>query len=427
MKADVLGIYGQNGSGKTTFINVLGILKRLLSGAPIKEPLEDCISKGFDEAELTFKFSVEDDQSHKFLVRYCAQMGLDYMNESVKASVLQDGTWSRMNEILVSNSADSKAVVTPDTKKAELFGKDSQLLDELRITKMLCAKEHRSFLFSKETLDLLSKGPDRTLWYPMFKALHEFGIFDLFVITNRDLGLISLDAGLPFNFRTNTASGQFALPLDRPITLPSKVYDVAQQVIGTVNVVLHEIIPGMEISLFNLGTELMENGESGIRMQLVRTATNSATHEAIQLPLKYESEGIKKIISILHLYICAYNSSNITLAVDELDSGIYEYLLGELLQIMQHSGLGQLIFTSHNLRPLEMLDSTSILFTTTNPENRYIRASNVKPSNNLRLRYFRDITLGSDGEELYQETNSIEIAHAMRKAGVPVRDAAEEA
>lgn len=426
MKADVLGIYGQNGSGKTTFINVLGILKRLLSGAPIKEPLEDCISKGFDEAELTFKFSVEDDQSHKFLVRYCAQMGLDCLNESVKASVFQDGIWSRMNEILVSDSTDSKAVVTPDTKKAELFGKDSQLLDELRITKMLCAKEHRSFLFSKETLDLLSKGPDNTPWYPMFKALQHFGIFDLFVITNRDLGLISLDAGLPFNFRTNTASGQFALPLDRPITLPSKVYDVAQQVIGTVNVVLHEIIPGMEISLFNLGTELMENGESGIRMQLVRTATNSATHEAIQLPLKYESEGIKKIISILHLFICAYNSSNITLAVDELDSGIYEYLLGELLQIMQRSGLGQLIFTSHNLRPLEMLDSTSILFTTTNPENRYVRASNVKPSNNLRLRYFRDITLGSDGEELYQETNSIEIAHAMRKASVPNRGAAEE-
>ena len=92
---------------------------------------------------------------------------------------------------------------------------------------------------------------------------------------------------------------------------------------------------------------------------------------------------------------------------------------------MQKSGLGQLIFTSHNLRPLEMLNSSSIIFTTTNPESRYVRASNIKPSNNLRLRYIRDITLGSDGEELYQETNSIEIAHAMRKMGIPSLDRAE--
>ena len=427
MKSDVLGIYGQNGSGKTTFINVLEILRCLLSGVPIKEPLEDCISKGFDEAELTFKFSVEDTQDQKFLVHYSAQMGLNYLNESIKASVFRDNGWTHLSDIMVSNSTDLKYVITPETKKKELFGKDSQISDELRVTKMLCAKEHRSFIFSNETIELLHRGSGDTLWYHMFTALHDFGLANLFVITNRNLGLISLDVGLPFNFRTDTAAGRIDLPLDQPITLPLKVYKVANQVIETINIVLHEIIPGTEIALFVLGREIVENGEPGIRVQLVRTTRNPETNESIQLPLKYESEGIKKIISILHLFICVYNSPNITLAIDELDSGIYEYLLGELLQIMQHSGLGQLIFTSHNLRPLEMLDSSSILFTTTNPENRYVRASKIKPSNNLRLRYFHDITLGTNGEELYQETNSIEIAHAMRKVGTLGRDAAEEA
>ena len=37
--------------------------------------------------------------------------------------------------------------------------------------------------------------------------------------------------------------------------------------------------------------------------------------------------------------------------IDELDSGIYEYLLGECLEVMQDKAKGQLIFTSHNLRP----------------------------------------------------------------------------
>ena len=74
----------------------------------------------------------------------------------------------------------------------------------------------------------------------------------------------------------------------------------------------------------------MEDGNQGIKIQLAREllCANGETH---RLPLKYESEGIKKITSILHLLIAAYNNPSITLAIDELDSGIYEYLLGELL------------------------------------------------------------------------------------------------
>ena len=55
--------------------------------------------------------------------------------------------------------------------------------------------------------------------------------------------------------------------------------------------------------------------------------------------------------------------------VDELDSGIYEYLLGECLEVMQDKAKGQLIFTSHNLRPLEILENDSLLYTTVNSEN----------------------------------------------------------
>lgn len=422
MKSDVLGIYGQNGSGKTTFIDALEVLKCLLSGSPIKESLESCISKGHNEAELTFEFSVEDDQEHKFRAVYSAQMGLDYLNESLKASVLQSGEWTRMNPIMESCSTDTKSLITPDTKKKELFGKDPQILDELRVTKRLCAKEHRSFLFSNEVFVLLQEGSGNTLWYHMLFALRHFAGASLFVINNRGTGLSSMGATLPVIYRMDRALGRLELPLDQPATIPAIEYSIAKEVINTINVVLREVIPGMEIELAPLGKEFTEKGGIGIQAQLVRAISDPETNGTIQLPLKYESEGIKKIISILHLFICTYNSPGITLAIDELDSGIYEYLLGELLQIMQKSGLGQLIFTSHNLRPLEMLNSSSIIFTTTNSENRYVRVSGMKPSNNLRLRYFRDITLGSDGEELYQETNSIEIAHAMRKMGIPSVD-----
>mgnify|MGYP000040095696 FL=1 len=222
------------------------------------------------------------------------------------------------------------------------------------------------------------------------------------------------------------------MPIDHPITIPSRILDTIQQVISTVSTVLCKIIPGVKLVLVELGTELMEDGNQGTKIQLARelSCQNGEMH---LLPLRYESEGIKKITSILHLLIVAYNDPSITLAIDELDAGIYEYLLGELLRIMQNSGKGQLIFTSHNLYPLETLESNSILFTTTNPSDRYTRIKNVRATNNLRSMYLREVILGSDEDApLYEETNVSEIAHAMRVVGKrmenipPMEDVAPE-
>ena len=76
-----------------------------------------------------------------------------------------------------------------------------------------------------------------------------------------------------------------------------------------------------------------------------------------------------------------------------------------------------MIFTSHNLRALEMLDKESIMFSTVNPCNRYIHMKSVKDSNNLRSMYIRSITLGGQDETIYEETDSLKIARAFRKAG----------
>ena len=46
-----------------------------------------------------------------------------------------------------------------------------------------------------------------------------------------------------------------------------------------------------------------------------------------------------------------------------------------------------------------------------------IRMKNVKASNNLRDTYLRGITLGGQDEVIYEETDSLRIARAFRKAG----------
>lgn len=73
-----------------------------------------------------------------------------------------------------------------------------------------------------------------------------------------------------------------------------------------------------------------------------------------------------------------------------------------------------LSFGGYNWR---VLDTYSLIFTTTNPANRYLRFTNVKSNNNLRNLYYRYINIGGQKENIYEETNSFEISRAFRVAG----------
>ena len=201
------------------------------------------------------------------------------------------------------------------------------------------------------------------------------------------------------------------LPLNAAAAIPEQSLEVVRKVIENMNIVLEQIVPGLTIGIYDLGPAVFRDGKPGRTVQLMSLKNGR------EIPFQYESEGIKKIVSVLQLLIVVYNNPSITVAIDELDAGVFEYLLGEILNIISEKGKGQLIFTSHNLRPLETIDKGFIAFTTTNPENRYIRMTNVKGDHNLRDFYYRDIVLGEQTEQVYNPTNNFEIALAFREAG----------
>ena len=64
------------------------------------------------------------------------------------------------------------------------------------------------------------------------EPLYEMALYaktSLFVILNRNNGLISLDAAIPVNFRTETAGGMFTLPIDQPKTIPTRFLEIIRQ------------------------------------------------------------------------------------------------------------------------------------------------------------------------------------------------------
>lgn len=60
-KADVLGLYGQNGSGKTSVVEALRFVKMLLSGEELPADTKEYIAQGEEECEIDVSFSVAEE------------------------------------------------------------------------------------------------------------------------------------------------------------------------------------------------------------------------------------------------------------------------------------------------------------------------------------------------------------------------------
>ena len=435
--ANLLGLYGQNGSGKTALVDAINILKYILSGVKLHHSFADYVNIGCDYARLKFAIRITDKTTdEKTYVDFEFKLRKEEDSDSGK-NTLEPSASIKQYRVVIFDEALSysgtcrsgrkKILSLIDTSKGEVFGPASKLASlsnknktaqtDMLVAKKLASATSRSFIFSGEFLKIVNENCKDAIALYILKTLSRFGQTELFVITSANIGIVSLNA-LPLSIKYNTkeknmtAIGDIALPLNGTIVIPQEIYIIVNDVLSIMNIVLDKIIPGLTISIKNLGKIIDQNGEYGVQIQLM-----SLREGMKEIPLQYESDGIKKIISVLHLLIQMFNTS-ITVAIDELDAGIFEYLLGEILHIIQDHGKGQLIFTSHNLRPLETLDRCFIEFTTINPENRYTRMYNVKTTNNLRDLYYRDIMLGSNqNEELYMPTNNSEIALAFHEAG----------
>lgn len=431
-KASILGLYGQNGSGKTAFIDALSLLKHLLMGQSVPRKFADCINVDADIATFGFRFKIicnstnlnEYKVEYKFSIRkdidesvpnlqQNTKFRVTVFNEILSASIKSNDFKTKFTSLIDTNS---NTVFKPVSKYKEIIGNNKEVETNLLVSKKIAEKTSRSFIFSNELLSAIRENCSENHYLSIYKILINYGNSELFIIDTTNSGLISINAGLPFAFtyeeKGHKAVGTIMLQLNGVSFIPKIALDLVKKLVSSMNFVLKEMVPGLIIDVKELGTQIQENGIETCSIQLL----SLKNHKVI--PLQYESEGIKKIISILNLLINVYNKPSITVAIDELDAGIFEYLLGELLRIIAEKGKGQLIFTSHNLRPLETIDRGFIAFTTTNPVHRYIRLTNVKTNNNLRDFYYRDILLGEQNEPVYEPTNNSDIALAFKEAGV---------
>lgn len=420
--AEVLGLYGQNGSGKTAVIDTLYYLQKIMIGSTLDKEVADYIDAASDQAEIIADFNIFIETiiyevSYKIILQRSGD-GANIVRETLSCAINKNDSRSNKTVFIDYQRSQHENVFAPKKRFDEVVEANAENKTDLIVARKIAEKSNCSYIFGEGSREIFCRDYENHFrhYSEVIKALVQFALKDLFVIRNTHSGVISANFLLPMAFKIEQKEigmkGDFAVPLTEPVVLNEERKKILDMIVEQINMVLFTIIPGMKIDVYHYGMQLTDSGENGYRVELVSVRENMPP-----IPIRMESEGIIKIISILNALIQAFGNPSICLAVDELDAGIFEYMLGELLDIFNKSAKGQLIFTSHNLRALEMLDKDNIMFSTVNPERRYIRMKNVKASNNLRDTYIRGITLGGQDEVIYEETDSLRIARAFRKAG----------
>lgn len=429
----VTGIYGQNGSGKTSIIDSLVLLKELLLGRKLSNDFIYLISANKEDMILDFEFLMGlNDENYKIFYEVEISKVEENLNdtdddndkenplikitkEKISYSKLDNEKWTRKCDILNYEYENKKIPFTPKKTYEEMVSKRKDNELDLKFQKEFSKRLCKSYIFNNDNIKLFENTMTEDVEIvKIIKSMQYFAKYNLFIVENDESGVINTFGIMPFSFRIEDkdgmSTGVIAIKLFDITTIDKTKLETLNKIIDQINIVVENIIPNLNIELKNYVIETLKDGREGYRVQLI------SNREGIEIPLKYESDGIKKIISILSALIAMYNNEKILLAVDELDAGVFEYLLGEILDVIKDNCKGQFIFTSHNLRALEKLDKDSIVFTTTNPENRYIKFTSVKSTNNLRDFYLRGILLGGQKEEIYNGTNKAYISRSFRKA-----------
>jgi len=415
----VLGIYGQNGSGKTTVLEVTKLLKNILIGNKLSDNFNQFISNQCENTEISYTFYIQSNNCQQ-LMTYTFCIGLIEEHYEIYYEKMISKEYSNTEkkwkpQITLIECQNQEITLK---KLVNKISKDS--LIELRVAQDI--EKGTSFIFNKRNRNILLEqlktkniSNNDSKLVDVLRLLPIYAQTSLIIIENDVMGSINLNSYVPINLYLSSQSslkmGEIPVNLLKPNEMPKDIYQDLETVIKQIDIVLNAIIPSLHLKITNQQKQLLKNGEEGISFEIV-SVRNEKT-----IPLKYESEGIKRLISVISSMIAAFNNYSICLMIDEFDSGIFEYLLGELIEIIDESAKGQFIFTSHNLRALEKLSYKSIIITTVNPMNRYIQMTGIKPNNNIRDYYYTNIILGGQNEPIYEETKNYQIKRAFRKAG----------
>lgn len=409
----ILGIYGQNGSGKTTTVDALRILQNALGGTPLFSFDPNFITAGQTSSVVEADFLIET-KDNTFYVNYLLELGSNdrvttfVKKEKVSFFSKKEPRKNNYYSFSGPNTFNGAFSSSLNDKEKAIYSFTVGIETKANINTQVPL----SSVFNRKTIDIISKAKDVNDDFKIIcMSLSEFAAYKFAIYS---LGYFNNNQNIGIRFRLIQSNSDVPDYSDLFVPFSSTTLTIDQfnsfkRIVNQINKVIPSLIPNYKLDFHILNSEIEQEYSKRIQFVLV-----SKRGEEEPIPLSLESNGIKKILSILSGFIDAFNHEGCLIVIDELDSGIFEYLLGEMVYAFANFAKGQLIFNSHNMRILEKVDYKNFFFTTTDRNDAFVQINKVRESNNLRDMYYKYlINFEESDKKFYDAVRTEEMINAL--------------
>ena len=271
--AEVLGLYGQNGSGKTAVIDTLYYLQSIMIGKEIEAEIADYIDANSDQAEIAVDFNIfaEDviyEAGYRVILRR-SERGAEIFRETLSCAVNKGTSRSNKTVFMDYYRLDKDNIFVPKKRLDEIVEANAENKTDLIVARKMAERSNCSYIFGESSREIFCRNYDNNFkhYAEVIKALFKFALTDLFVIRNTHSGVISANFLLPMAFKVEQnekgMKGDFAIPLTKPVVLDEERKRLLDTIVEQINMVLFTIIPGMKISVHDYGVQMLDSGENG--------------------------------------------------------------------------------------------------------------------------------------------------------------------
>ena len=346
------GIYGPNGTGKTSIVESLQILQRYFRIEKenlIEEELERQIKKVMKIGEKVLSIQIElEGEEYKYQYKVSFERDL-YNNISVLQEELKE------KEVVNNRKKYRSLILFDNTKKMglpQLIFKEKnkeivKIIDKILIDNDI--KEQTLYIENTKMNSYLNlilnqvykvsetektKFPEYfTTIFKKVNLLKEY-IYKIFLITLQDQAMFNMGSLIKMNIHLDKVYGEINVHGELPIFLnsetnyyPEEIVDIIIKTIEQVNGIFETIVIDSKLYCKEEGERERENGlkEKALNLYIKK-------FDDKEIYIENESTGIKKIISILSALVYYVKEKNALVVIDELDAHIFEYLLAIILK-----------------------------------------------------------------------------------------------